>query len=182
MKTFTNPADFVEWIAVTHGIIKALEGRGYGAYRLGRGPMMFADVEMIMEFVQFGRAEDVLEVGYRYLLLPLIKDSKDTFQMRKALEEMFTQLRGPFFTNILLNGKGEPLKVSPHLIDSISIEPPFLNLHCDVRFNQVTTENTIEIHLSGAINAIKKQLMMSLRQVMIPRVKGETNAGLRLPV
>ena len=161
---FDNENDYLEWIAITYGIIKAFELRGYGLYELGRGPVMFTSIEMIMEFVQYGRTEDVLKVGIRYLPLPLLKDSTDVLQMQKAIEEMARQLRGPFFTDIL----PEKNKVHSHLIDSVVVEPPFLNLNTDVRFAQVTTENTIEIHLSEAARIIKRQLMMSLRTVFAP--------------
>jgi len=177
-KQFKNPTDVVEWTLVTHGIIKAFEHRGYGLYQLGRGPMMFSGIEMIMELVQYGRAEEVLEVGFRYLPLPLLEDSKDTFQMGRAIGEMIAQLRGPFFANILTNKDGRPEKIGTHLIDSISIEPPFLNLYCDTRFCQVTTENTIEIHLSGAVAAIRKQLAMSLRQVSVGASGKKINADI----
>ena len=172
---FSNPGEIFEWTLITHEIIKAFEDRGYGLYQLGKGPMNFTSITMIMEFVQFGRAEEVLELGFRYLPLPLLEDSTDAFQMGKAIGEMTAQLRGPFFTNCLINKDGVPEKVSSHLIDSISVESPFLNLHCDVRFCQVTTENMIEIHLSKAAAVIRKQLMMSLRQVLITN-KEKTNA------
>jgi hypothetical protein len=173
---FMNSAEVVEWTLVTHGLIVAFEQRGYGLYKLGRGPMMFSGIEMIMEFVGYGRAEEVLEVNWRYLPLPLIKDSKDTFQMQKAIEEMVYQLRGPFFTNILVDKEGEPAKTRSHLIDSISVEPPFLNLYCDIRFCQMTTENTIEIHLSGAAEVIRRQFSMSLRHVSAQTKGGKPNA------
>lgn len=164
---FNNPKDLIEWIAVTHGIILAFEQRGYGLYKLGRGPMMFSDIEMILEFVQYGRAEDVLEIGYRYLPLPLLKDSTDHFQMRKAIGEMILQLRGPFFIDIGTNPDGTPKVLGKHLIDTVGVYPPFLHLGTDVKFAQITTENTIVLHLSMAADVIKKQLMMSLRQVSL---------------
>lgn len=164
---FKEPEELLEWIAVTHGIILAFEQRGYGLYKLGYGPMMFSDIEMIMEFVQFGRAEDVLEIGYRYLPLPLLKDSTDHFQMRKAIEEMIMQLRGPFFIDIGTNAEGKPEALGKHLIDTIGVYPPFLHLGTDVKFAQITTENTIVLHLFVAADVIKKQLMMSLRQVSV---------------
>lgn len=165
---FKDPADIVEWVAVTHGVIKAFENRGYGLYPTGRGPMMFTDTYMIMEFVQHGRAEDVLEIGIRHLPLPLLKDSKDIFQMAKAIEEMALQLRGPYFVNVGTNAEGNAESLGTHLVDSVAVYPPGLHLSVDVRFGQVTTENTIVLHLVEAANVIRKQLMMSLRQVNIP--------------
>jgi hypothetical protein len=164
---FKDPADIVEWVVITHGIIKAFEDRGYGLYRLGKGPMMFTDTVMIMEFVQYGRAEEVLEVGYRYLPLPLLKDSKDTFQMQKAIEEMVFQLRGPYFIDIGTNADGRPEALGKYLVDTVAVFSPGLHLHTDVRFGQVTTENTIVLHLSNAANVIRKQLMMSLRATTV---------------
>jgi hypothetical protein len=165
--TFKKPEELIEWVAVTHGVILAFEQRGYGLYKLGRGPMMFSDIEMIMEFVQYGRTEDVLEIGYRYLPLPLLKDSKDHNQMRKAIEEMVKQIRGPFFIDVGTNSEGKPEMLGRHLIDTIGVYPPFLHLGTDVNFAQITTENTIVLHLSSAADIIKKQLMMSLRQVSL---------------
>ena len=164
---FNELEELIEWIAVTHGIILAFEQRGYGLYKLGRGPMMFSDIEMIMEFVQYGRAEDVLEIGYRYLPLPLLKNSTDHFQMRKAIDEMILQIRGPFFIDVGTSAEGKPEALGKHLIDTIGVYPPFLHLGTDIKFAQITTENTIVLHLSNAAQIIKKQLMMSLRQVSV---------------
>jgi hypothetical protein len=157
---FKNPEEVIEWTIITHGIIKAFEARGYGLYPLGKGPMMFTDIMMIMEFVQYGRAEEVLEVGIRHLPLPLIKDSKDTFQMERAIEEMAGQLRGPYFIDVGTNS-------GKYLIDTVAVYPPGLHLSVDIKFGPVTTDNTIVLHLSNAANVIKKQLMMSLRQVTV---------------
>ena len=55
---FDNETDYAEWIAVTHGVIKAFEDRGYALYELGPGPVMFTSSSMVGEFVQYGRAED----------------------------------------------------------------------------------------------------------------------------
>jgi hypothetical protein len=173
---FNKPEELVEWIAVTHSIIKAFEQRGYGLYRLGRGPMMFSDIEMVMEFVQCGRAEEVLEVGYRYLPLPLLKDSKDHFQMRKAVDEMVRQLRLPYFIDIGVHSNGKPKVLGKHLIDTIGVYPPFLHIGTDVKFAQITTENTIVLHLSNAAQIITKQVMMSLRQVNIQQSTKKPNA------
>lgn len=165
---FKNPEDIIEWVMVTHNIIKAFEDRGYGLYPTGRGPMMFTSINMIMEFVQYGRAEDVLEIGIRHLPLPLLKDSKDTFQMGKAVEEMALQLRGPYFIDIGTNTDGRPEALGKYLIDSVAVYPPGLHLSTDVRFGQVATDNTIVLHLAEAANVIRRQLMMSLRSVILP--------------
>jgi hypothetical protein len=165
---FKNPGEIIEWTLITHGIVKAFEDRGYGLYQLGKGPMMFTHIEMIMEFVQHGRAEEVLEIGFRYLPLPLIKDSKDTFQMGKAIEEMVNQLRGPYFIDVGTNAEGNAESLGKHLIDTVAVFPPGLHLSTDVRFGRVTTENTIVLHLAEAANVIRKQLMMSLRTVTVP--------------
>jgi hypothetical protein len=173
---FKDPASIVEWIATTHEVIKAFENRGYGLYPLGHGPMMFAEIEMIMEFVQYGRAEEVLEIGIRHLPLPLIKDSKDTFQMRKAYEEMIFQLRGPFFVDVGTNDKGRPEALGRHLIDTVAVFPPGLHLSVDIKFGQITTDNTIVLHLSNAAYVIRKQLMMSLRHVNVQTSTKKPNA------
>lgn len=173
---FETIEDLHEWVAVTNSVIKAFEQRGYGLYKLGRGPMMFSDVDMIMEFVQYGRTEDVLEVGYRYLPLPLLEDSKDHLQMRKAIAEMVMQIRGPYFIDIGTNANGNPEIIGRHLIDTIGVYPPFLHLGTDVKFAQVTTENTIVLHLSTAADIIMKQVMLSLRHVRIPKNVRKSNA------
>ena len=90
---FTNEVDYVEWIATTYGIIRAFEDRGYALYELGPGPIMFGSVAMIEEFIQFGRAEEVLNVGMRHMLLPLVKNSEDSFQVMKAVDEMVNPAR-----------------------------------------------------------------------------------------
>jgi hypothetical protein len=173
---FKNPEDVIEWTLVTHGIIKAFEVRGYGLYQLGKGAMMFTDVMMILEFVQCGRAEEVLEIGYRYLPLPLIGDSKDTFQMERAIEEMARQLRGPYFIDIGTNSDGNAEALGKYLIDTVAVYPPGLHLSVDIQFGQVTTDNTIVLHLAEAANVIRKQLMMSLRQVTVQANTKKPNA------
>jgi len=159
---FDNMGELYEYIGITHGVIQAFEKRGWGLYYVGRGPMMFATASQVMEIVSWGRTEDVLEIGGRYIPLPLIEDSKDTFQMMRAVEEMVRQIRGPYYVELKMDGEEIEI-VSRHLIDSISLEPPFLDLHCDVRFQQVTTENTIELHLAQAADKICVQVLMSLR-------------------
>jgi hypothetical protein len=173
---FKNPEEIIEWTLITHGIIKAFEDRGYGLYPLGKGPMMFTNIEMIMEFVQYGRVEEVLEVGIRHLPLPLIEDSKDTFQMSRAYEEMIHQLRGPYFVDVGTNAEGRPEALGKYLIDTVAVYPPGLHLSVDIQFGQVTTDNTIVLHLAEAANVIRKQLMMSLRQVTVPVSVKKPNA------
>ena len=160
---FTNETDYTEWITVTYGIIKAFEDRGYALYELGPGPVMFTTSAMIGEFVQYGRAEDVLQVGVRYMVLPLVQDSKDMFQIMMAVDEMTKQMRAPYFFNCKQDPDGGVEVLSKHLIDSIAIEPPFLEVSTDIRFAQVTTENTIEIPLADAATVIRNQVMMALR-------------------
>ncbi|MBE9509343.1 MAG: hypothetical protein IMY71_00570 [Bacteroidetes bacterium] len=87
--------------------------------------------------------------------------------MKKAIEEMVMQLRGPYFVDVGTNSDGRPEALGKHLIDTIGVYPPFLHLGTDVKFAQVTTENTIVLHLSNAAQILRKQLMMSLRQVSI---------------
>lgn len=154
----------IEQFVVTHGIIKAFEDRGYGLCALGFGPMMFTNIDMIMEFAQDGRVKDQLEVGRRYLPLPLLKDNATGPEMRQAIGDMVFQLRGPYFIEIQTNPEtGNHEAKSNHLIDSIFIEPPFLNIVTDVKFGYYTKENTIVLHLLHAAKAIRKQLMMSTR-------------------
>lgn len=173
---FDNQIDYAEWIATTYGIIKAFEDRGYALYELGPGPVMFTSVDMISEFIQYGRAEDVLQVGTRHMLLPLVKDSKDTFQVLKAVDEMVRQVRLPYFFNCRKEPDGGIVVLGKHLVDSIAVEPPFLEISVDVRFGPVMEENTVEIPLVDAAVVIRKQVMMALRGPALSSVKGK--AGL----
>jgi hypothetical protein len=160
---FDNKADYAEWIATTYGVIKAFEDRGYALYELGAGPMMFSGTAMIEEFIQYGRAEDVLRVGIRHMLLPLVNDPKDPFQVLKAVDEMVRQVRSPYFFNCRKDPDGGIVVLGKHLIDSVAVEPPFLEMSCDVRFGPVMKENTVEIPLVDAPVIIRKQVMMALR-------------------
>lgn len=171
MNKFDNVGDAYEWAVTTNGIIKAFEDRGYGLYPTGKGPMMFTDINMIMEFVQYGRAKDTLEIGIRHLPLPLLRDSKDTMQMAAAINEMALQLRGPYFIDIGTNADGNAEALGKYLIDSVAVYPPGLHLSTDIRFGQVTTDNTIVLHLAEAANVIRKQLMMSLRVTTVLEVR-----------
>lgn len=168
---FDNETDCAEWIVTTYGIIKAFEDRGYALYELGPGPVMFGSSAMIEEFIQYGRAEDVLQVGMRHMLLPLVEDSKDSFQVLKAVDEMVRQVRSPYFFNCRQDPDGGIVVLSKHLIDSIAVEPPFLDMSCDVRFGPVMQENTIEIPLTDAPVIIRKQLLMSLRGLPVKHEK-----------
>lgn len=167
---FTNEVDYVEWIATTYGIIRAFEDRGYALYELGPGPIMFGSVAMIEEFIQFGRAEEVLNVGMRHMLLPLVKNSEDSFQVMKAVDEMVKQVRAPYFFNCKQGTDGSVEVLSRHLIDSVAVEPPFLEMSVDVRFGPVMEENTIEIPLVDAPLVIKKQVMMALRGPALSKI------------
>ena len=167
---FKSETDYAEWIATTHGIVKAFERRGYALYELGPGTMLFTTSDMIGEFVQFGRAEDVLQVGIRHMVLPLVKESKDMFQVMKAIEEMVKQMRAPYFFNCKMDTDSGVEVTSKHLIDSVAIEPPFLEVSCDMRFAEGIQENTIEIPLADAATVIENQVMMALRG---PKAKDE---------
>lgn len=170
---FDNETDLAEWIATTYGVIKAFEDRGYALYELGVGPMMFGSAAMIEEFIQFGRAEDVLQVGKRHMLLPLVNDSKDPFQVFKAVDEMARQVRAPYFFNCRKEPDGGVVVLGKHLIDSVAVEPPFLEMSCDVRFGPVMQENTVEIPLVDAHIIIRKQVMMALRGPKLSKVEDE---------
>lgn len=71
---FTDEADFLEWIATTHGVIEAFKHRGYGLYVYGAAnitmPMM--SLSALDDLITFGPVDDVLDVGIRYIPLPLV--------------------------------------------------------------------------------------------------------------
>ena len=157
----------MEQVFVTNAVIKAFERRGWGLYPVGRGPVMFTSVEMVMEVVSFGREEEMLESGMRYMLLPLLKDSTDRWQMCRAIEAMAIELRMPYFVNLKSTKDGVEV-LGRHLIDTVEIDSPFLNFHTDTRFQQVTTDNTIEVHLAGAVTTILKQVTMAFRAGIAP--------------
>jgi hypothetical protein len=177
---FDNESDMAEWIATTYGIIKAFEDRGYALYELGPGPVMFNSPGMIEEFIQFGRTEDVLQVGVRYMLLPLVELHSDTFQVMMAIGEMVKQMRAPYFFNCKQDADGGIEVISKHLIDSIAVEPPFLEMSVDVRFGPVMEENTIELPLAGAALVVRKQVMMALRGNKATKVE-DHNPGIGGP-
>lgn len=162
---FDNMEDAYEWAVVTSGIIKAFEDRGYGLYKIGKGPTLFTSIEMVMEFVQYGREKEVLEVGYRHIPLPLVEDSTNHLQVGRAIDEMVKQLRGPFFSNLKTNADGSVEMISTHLVDSVTVAPPFLELSIDVRFFKGYQENTIVLPLINAASTIRQQLMMSFRGI-----------------
>jgi hypothetical protein len=177
---FNSEADYAEWISTTHGIIKAFEDRGYALYELGPGPVIFTDIQMIGEFVQFGRAEDVLQVGVRYMVLPLVELHSDTMQVMRAVGEMVKQVRAPYFFNCKQETDGSVVVLGKHLIDSISVEPPFLEMSVDVRFGPVMEENTIELPLADAALVVRKQVMMALRGNKATKVE-DHNPGIGGP-
>ena len=172
---FNTEADTHECIIVTHGIIQAFEDRGWALYGLGPAPMMFTDMNMVMEFVQYGREGNVLEDGIRYLPLPLLKDSTDRYQMARAIDEMVKQLRGPYFLDLQTESDGSITCLGKHLIDAVMLDSPFLNVITDVRFSQTTRENIIELDLATAAYTIRRQVMLAFRVAKIESVRKHDN-------
>ena len=168
---FDNEADFSEWIAVTYGIIKAFEDRGYALYAIGASNSMtfIGSKEQLGEVISFGPEEHVLEPGIRFVPLPLVDKGQrsDPKAVFAAADLMVHNLRGPYFIDLQTEKDGSVTPIGTHLVDSVHVEPPYLYMVLDSRFGSGKA-GSIELHLADAAFKIRSQLMLALRKDSIP--------------
>jgi len=162
-----NEADYLEWIATTHGIIKAFEHRGYALYLYATAdscmPMMSLD--QLDDLISFGPVDDVLELGIRYIPLPLVAEEQRSIPkaVRAAAGKMAEEGRGPFFIDLLTSTKDNSVTpIGIYLVDSLYIEAPYLYLVIDSRFGN-GMKGSIELPLATASDIIVAQMQMALR-------------------
>jgi len=174
---FDNEADYAEWIATTHGIIEAFKARGYALYVIGAADSVaFMGPDLLNNVISFGPTEDVLELGLRYIPLPLVnKEQRDNpAAVMAAVNQMIFNIRGPFFLDLQTMDDGNIEARGAHLIDSIFIEPPFLYMVIDSRFGS-GKEGSIELHLSEAAHKISRQVQLALRDDSMSTGHGTVN-------
>ena len=163
---FDNEADYMEWIATTHGIITAFQGRGYALYQIGAADsaIFISSRELLEQLVAFGPAEDVLELGFRYIPLPLVAEGQrdDSVAVMAAVDCMVHNMRGPYFVDLQSHPDGSAEPMGSHLIDSIFVDSPNLCMVIDSRFGS-GRKGTIELPLATAAHQIQGQLMLALR-------------------
>ena len=172
---FDNEADFSEWIATTHGIVKAFQDRGYALYQIGASDStaFIGSVELLKELIAFGPTEDVLEPDYRFIPLPLVSEGQrdNPEAVMAAVEQMTFNMRGPYFVDLQTDPKdGSVTPMGSHLVDSIFVESPNLYLVIDSRFGSGRS-GSIELHLATAAHKVRSQLMMALRSNSIPSMR-----------
>lgn len=168
---FTSQPDFAEWIAITHGIVEAFAGRGYALYAVGAAQSMtfLGSMEALGELISFGPEEQVLEIGIRFIPLPLVAEGQraDVKVVFAAAAQLLENMRGPFFIDMETQADGSAMPKGAHLIDSIFVEPPNLCMVIDSRFGS-GRKGQIELPLATAAHQISKQLMLGLRTNSIP--------------
>ena len=157
--------DEIEEMVWQMDIIRSFEERGWGLYECA-API--SDVQTLQLIVELGREKKSLSYGVRYILLPLAEQDSNWDIIHALTKEVLAQNRGAYFVEFQTNAKGETWPTARMLVDSISLEPPFLLLHIDKRFSNAENPelykdlDTVEIHLSE-LWKIRKQLMLALR-------------------
>ena len=171
---FDNETDYLEWIATTHGIIGAFQGRGYALYQIGAADsaIFISSKELLEQLIAFGPAEDVLELEFRYIPLPLVAEGQrdDPKAVMAAVDCMTYNMRGPYFVDLQSHPDGSVEPMGSHLVDSIFVESPNLCMVIDSRFGSGRKGN-IELPLATAAHQISGQLMLALRTNSIPSKK-----------
>ena len=170
---FDNEADFLEWISTTHGIITAFQDRGYALYQIGAADsaVFISSRELLEQLIAFGPAEDVLELGFRYIPLPLVAEEQrdDPVAVMAAVDCMVHNMRGPYFTDLQSHPDGSVEPMGSHLVDSVFVDSPNLCMVIDSRFGS-GRKGTIELPLATAAYQISRQLMLALRKTsMMPK-------------
>jgi hypothetical protein len=160
--------EMLEFGLFSMGVIRAFESRGYGLYLVSSGgPVLFTDQYQVAEFVKCGREKLMLDLFCRYMVLPLVDKDDDFLAIMQAVDAMVQEIRAPYFFDLEETEEGRPVVKSKHVVDSVAIVPPNLELTVDPRFSN-PCGNTIELPLSTAGYTIRKQMLLCLRG---PRVK-----------
>lgn len=166
MQKFMNEKDYVEWIGVSQEIIHAFKHRGYSLYLLGQGNSILPlnSMDLLDDIIGFGPESDVLEIGFRYVVLPLVHEDQmmNPSAVKAAAMESIGAMRGPYFIDLETDEHAYAVPKGAYLIDSIEMQPPFLYMVIDSRFGSQKT-GSIELPLATAAHTIQRQLMLSLR-------------------
>lgn len=160
--------EMFEFGLVSAGIVKAFESRGYALYLVSSGgPVFFADQYQLAEFIVYGREKLMLDLGCRYIVLPLVDKDNEPAAILQAVGVMVEQVRAPYFFDLEQTKEGGVEVKSKHVVDSVAIVSPNLELTVDIRFAK-SYGNTIELPLATASQVIRKQMLLCLRG---PRAK-----------
>lgn len=155
-------------------IIESFAHRGWALYEIGpiQQTNTFDSYLSLQPFVEMGREKEHIQIGSRYVLLPLNIEDTNWELIRDLSFMLLSQGRGPFFIEfregIDENGKWiEP--VGRFLIDSIYLDPPELVLIIDPRLSNtrnpsIIGKTEIRLHLSE-LWKIRKCLMMAIRKI-----------------
>lgn len=164
-----NTEEMFEFGLISRSIVTAFESRGYGLYLVSTrgGNVLFSEPSQVEEFIVMGREKLILDLGYRYILLPLVEQDKDPRAVFQAIHKMVQEMRAAYFFNIIEGKEGKPEVESRHVVDSVVIVPPYLELTIDPRFSN-PCGNTIELPLGIAAQTIRRQMLLALRG---PRVE-----------
>ena len=155
--------EMLEFGLVSTSIVKAFESRGYALYLVSSGgPVLFSDQYQVAEFVAAGREKLMLDLGMRYMVLPLVDKDDEFLAIMQAVEVMVQQIRAPYFFNLKRTEKGGVEVMGRHVVDSVVIVSPNLELTVDPRFSN-PSGNIIELPLLTASHIIQKQMLLCLR-------------------
>ncbi len=157
-------------------IIQSFETRGWALYEFGNGEPLTSYLEL-QYIVEMRREKRWLKHGIKYLLLPLNEQDSNWPVVRDLFFMIISQGRGPYFVDLEEHrGNGtnggwvEP--IGSYLIDSVVLEPPFLNLVIDPQMSRIKDPERIKgienfqipVPLSD-LHIIRKQLMKAIRVI-----------------
>ncbi len=169
--------NFTEEEAFQLDIIQSFENRGWALYEFGNGEPLTSYLELEY-IVEMGREKRWLKHGIRYLLLPLNELDSNWPVIRDLMFMIISQGRGPYFVDLVEHhgrsvqdeGWVEPIGV--YLIDSVVLDPPFLNLVIDPKMSRIKDPDRVKefknmeipVHVSE-LHIIRNQIMKALRVI-----------------
>jgi hypothetical protein len=155
--------DAFEFGLISTSIVRAFESRGYALYLVSSGgPIFFTDQYQLAEFIAYGREKLMLDLECRYVVLPLVDKDKEPAAIMQAIAVVIEQIRAPYFFDLEQTREGGVKVKSKHLVDSVRIVSPNLELTVDIRFAK-SYGNTIELPLAVASEIIRKQMLLCIR-------------------
>ena len=162
--------------AFQRDIIQSFELRGWALYEFGEGLPLVSYLDL-QPIVEMGREKVRLKHGIRYVPLPLHERDADWATIRDLVFAVVSQGRGPYFVDLEEKTDEETGEtwvepVGVYLIDSVVLDPPFLNLVIDPRLSRIKDPSRIEgleaveipVHLA-CLHVIRNQLMKCMRVI-----------------
>lgn len=173
--------EIIEEITVCYDIITSFETRGWALYQYPANIETFSiqNLQSIVEFSGRVKSTEILNTNGCYFLLPLIEKDTNFELIKKLLEKIIKEGRGPYYIDLEehLSDEGRwPDPIGRFWIDHIIYEPPELQLIFDRRLSNrkdgapIVNGSAISIGF-WELHKIRKQLMMCTREDLQPKKK-----------